>query len=710
MTVARPGVLVALLLAATAGVFSSTLRASFVWDDTSLIPHNKRLQGDGAWSRAFTDEFWEVDPPMLELPVYWRPVVKLSHVALWKAGGGDPFPFHLVNLLLHLGCVALAFAWLQKRLALQGEAAGAAVLGAFAGAALFAVHTTRFESVPWISGATDIWMTLFVLAAAVTVRTRAWWLAAPLTALGVLSKETAAVFPVLLLLDGVLAPAQRLPWRRWLAIAVGTVTPLILRFAMGIGFPDPPDHGSIFDRVSRVLGAVGGYHVRLLPLTPTTQPFEISRTQHGVWQVPGWLMAVGAVAMLVWLVAILFWKRTRVQLANACWWLLPLGPLLQVKTVPSVTFCSDRFQYLPLLGVCALLASAMAWALRDPSRSRPFSIALTGVLGACALQLLLAVPAFESNDTLMRREYELRPDSAVAITNYAITLEVRSNWRAALRLRRHALDVSQPPLEHDLSVIDYAAAEAVLVRDADRDELNALSKFFDAIVKDDRPAPDLVMPGARWVLQYRNNMLSNARLARRGGDLQLTAAALHWRLGHLDEALERARALQDQPTPQRRLLLAQVLATRGSWAEARKEARAVDDELAPNTGYAAYPIVRVLSTVDDLEFHAPFTREWAGVERATVFALIHGFTAARKELHELEPSRDVLRTEVLVEVLDRNFDGALERVEEALKTTPDDQALLAKRDEIQELKRLNADREREEVEIWAPLLLTTDKN
>ncbi len=707
MTLPRPGLLLALLLVATAAVFSSSLQATFVWDDKSLILDNTRLRGEGAWARALTDKFWDTDPPMPEFPVYWRPVVKLSHVALRKLGDGDAFPFHLANLLLHLGCVALAFAWLKKRLSLQGERDAAAGLGALAGAALFALHTTRFESVPWISGATDIWMALFVLAAAVTVRTRAWWLAAPLAGLAVMSKETAIVLPVLLLLDGFLAPAQRLPWRRWFVVSLGGLLPLVARFALGIQLPNPPDRANVLERVERVLGAVGGYHVRLLPLTPTTQPFEISRAHHGIWLVPGWLMAIGALAIVAWVVAVVFWKRTRTQLADAFWWLLPLGPLLQVKVVPSVTFCSDRFQYLPLLGVCALLASAVPWALREADRRRPFVLALTGVLGACALQLVFAVPSFESNDTLMRREYELRPESAVAITNYAITLEVHSYWRVALRLRRQAIGLPQPPLEHDLSVLDWAAADAVVLRDFDRDELSALSKWFDVILKEDRLVPDLVMPGGTWPLLYRDHLLTNAELLRRGGDLPQISASLHWRLGHLDEALERARDNQVKPTPNRRLLLAQILATHDDWAEARREARALAAESA---AYAEHPIVQVLSSVDDLTFHAPFTREWCATQRATVFALIQGFNAARRELRELEPSRNLLRTQVMVEMLDRNTEGALTLVGDALKESPDDQELLAKRDEILKIQRLHADLEREEVEIWAPLLLTTDKN
>lgn len=210
----RPRTMLALLLLATALVFLPALGGDFVWDDTLLIGTNSYIRDLSRLGEALTHDFWH-NPQSLETGVglprrYYRPVVTLAYALQFRVFGEHPAGYHLVNLALHLGCVVLAFGWLRRRLGTRGDEGDhrLAALAWVMGAALFAVHPSRPESVAWISGSTDLWLGLFAL-----LGLRAWdrhprlggaVLAGLCFFFATLSKETAVVLPALLLVDIVL--------------------------------------------------------------------------------------------------------------------------------------------------------------------------------------------------------------------------------------------------------------------------------------------------------------------------------------------------------------------------------------------------------------------------------------------------------------------------------------------------------------------------
>src|SRR5690606_17441148 len=99
----------------------------------------------------------------------YRPVVT---VALWtqvQAFGEGTFGYHAVSLALHLLCVFLACGWLRRR---HGSLRREWAL--LFGLLVFAIHPGRPETVTWISGSTDLWMTAFVLLSARGIDREGW--------------------------------------------------------------------------------------------------------------------------------------------------------------------------------------------------------------------------------------------------------------------------------------------------------------------------------------------------------------------------------------------------------------------------------------------------------------------------------------------------------------------------------------------------------
>ena len=131
---------------------------------------------------------------------FYRPITQASLALAPGERGERPALARAINVALHAGVIALAF--LVSRLVLQSVfAAGLATL-AFA-----LTPKAPAIAVLWISARGELLMALFSLAAMAawivwTRKGRGWWLAVAVAAYGLalLSKETATLLPVLLLL------------------------------------------------------------------------------------------------------------------------------------------------------------------------------------------------------------------------------------------------------------------------------------------------------------------------------------------------------------------------------------------------------------------------------------------------------------------------------------------------------------------------------
>src|ERR1051325_7436599 len=144
---AVPGMLVAGLAAATAG---PSLGNGFVYDDVPAIVENPLCHSLAHSAQIWVSSYWRAG-------LLYRPLTIQLFALEWRAGGGAPWPFHLVNLVLYA-----AAAWLVYRLARRVLPAGAA----FAAAALFAVHPVHVEVTANAVGQSELLAALFVLLAA----------------------------------------------------------------------------------------------------------------------------------------------------------------------------------------------------------------------------------------------------------------------------------------------------------------------------------------------------------------------------------------------------------------------------------------------------------------------------------------------------------------------------------------------------------------
>lgn len=165
-----------------AGVYANSLTGPFVFDDRGTVVDNHSIE-------SLTSA--DVLRAPTEVPTAGRPVVNVLFALNYAAGGRDVAGYHVVNIALHIACALMLFA-LIKRLA-QDEWA------ALAGALLFGVHPLASEVVNYLTQRTESAMALCMLVT-LWAAPRRPWLSVAACALGMASKETMVVAPLLVVL------------------------------------------------------------------------------------------------------------------------------------------------------------------------------------------------------------------------------------------------------------------------------------------------------------------------------------------------------------------------------------------------------------------------------------------------------------------------------------------------------------------------------
>ncbi|HEX9637205.1 MAG TPA: hypothetical protein VGB99_06710 [Acidobacteriota bacterium] len=307
------------------------------------------------WGR-YAASGWELLRPISDW--YYRPLVLLSY--RWEALLLDhPARLaHGVNLALHLLVCGLVFLRL-RRMGTAGWCSAAAVLW-------FGLHPLGVETVAWVAGRTDLLAALGVLIAAecaVRARPGRWlyaWLAGAATAGALLSKESAAIAPLLLLADPVATPSHRARiddlWPK-----IGPTALVVALYWVGQRPTSPTEmHGGVggLAQLAVCFAAV------FIPWP--SNPLELLAIHPHSLLLRGLFLGLGAgLAALL----LLGWFRGPARVRAGLLWAL-------VALLPAALFqgLQARYVYLPAAGAAALVAWAFE-RLASSSRRMAWSLA-----------------------------------------------------------------------------------------------------------------------------------------------------------------------------------------------------------------------------------------------------------------------------------------------------------------------------------------------
>ena len=371
-------------------VYLGALWNRFALDDVPIVVLNPLVAHPSGLWRAFAAPYW---PPEFGGHMY-RPLV-IASFAIDRLVDGAVW-YHAVNLLWHAGA-AVAVAALARRWL---DPAGALVAGL-----LFAVHPVHVEAVANLVGRAELMAAVFsvlTVYAALAGKPAVWSAAA--FALGLLSKENAAVAPALVVwawMVGLERPDRRRMLAlvgSWVAVGVAyAVVRALVRHPFG-GYTGiaPMFVGQSWLTVRLTAIAALADVARLL-VFPLTLRVDYSPNERTVVTSPLDLrFAAGLACVLVWGgLLVVAWRRRRKVEAFGLGWIgvafLPVANLLYATGF----YVAERTQYLPSVGL--VLAATAALVRLAHHRLRPVVAALC-VLGA--VRSALRVPVWRDDNAV----------------------------------------------------------------------------------------------------------------------------------------------------------------------------------------------------------------------------------------------------------------------------------------------------------------------
>lgn len=348
----------ALIMAVVFALYAGTVHFPVSsWDDPFYLYANP-------WIRTLS---WENLKESFTQPYFslYIPLTLLSYTLDFQHLGYHPFHYHLTNVLLHLANVILVYGLLVL---MTGEWALA-----FGVTLLFGIHPVQVESVAWIAERKNLLSSFFFLLAlgtyllsSVRAEKRRFFYGATLLFFlaACLSKPSVIVFPLLILAydfcHGRLNKerfAGHLPF--WfLAVLFGVVTCLIVR-----GEDIMQYHGGSFAATLRAMAVAMMKYFELL-FYPVGLNLLYEFPEYKSFLERPVLLSLAGLAALA--AALLFlWKKDRKLFFWAAWYGILLLPLMNFIPFPSLM--NDRYLYLPMIGIFALLAALLKiWAGEVP--------------------------------------------------------------------------------------------------------------------------------------------------------------------------------------------------------------------------------------------------------------------------------------------------------------------------------------------------------
>lgn len=409
-------------------VFGNTLANGFAGDDVWIVERNTGIHSLSELPTALSAPYWPGSSGAAS--GLWRPVVTGLFGVQWAAFGGNPWGFHLVNVLLNVGASILVLLLVAR---LVGPVAG------LAGALLFAAHPVHVEAVAQVVGATELVAALAYLGACLLFVRAArggplgWGLAFALGSLylvGLLSKESVATLPaVLALLLAFRHPEGRLDlrrgWRVWVVLVA--VLGLVLWVRQGVlgdtvraapalgaellaqGVPPIFTVLSVWPHYLRLLvfplDLSWDYAPALIPIS-----FDLSgRAVHGL------LVGLGALILALW-----GWRGgrmgasgPRVLSLSVLWFSLTILPVSNLVFFTGILL-AERTLYLPSVALALLFGWLVQRAAATTFRPVHVGVGVVVIVTLMGARSVARNGTWRDDETLVQNLIDEHPESGRA--------------------------------------------------------------------------------------------------------------------------------------------------------------------------------------------------------------------------------------------------------------------------------------------------------
>jgi len=426
------------------------------FDDGQYLNTNVLVQNPG-WSSTWRFLSEVLEPSSVE--GYYQPLAMISLMLDYALGGreSDLMPFHRTSLILHAANTALIIVLLYLLFGQIWVAAGVGLL--------FGVHPMTVEPIPWVgerktllAAFFSLWSLIFYLLFTIYYSkttsnkrqaTKFYIGSFAMYFLALMSKPTSVPIPaVMLLMD--YWPLNRLNWRAvWEKapfFVLGGIFAIItyisqtrtactvLPTEFGVKFvPLIISHNIIFYLYKMV------WPVNLSSHYAFPEPMDMSQP----------MVSAGVIGTLILILLLIFsLRRTRAAFTGWLIFFVAILPTMQIIGFTNV-IASDKFAYLPSVGLLMALASFLVWLCSIGKNIVKYVIAIiivisAGAEGAAAHRYL---GYWQNTISLYEYMLTLTPDESMVRDNLAYALYIQgkvdeaiSHYRAALSFNPYQAD------------------------------------------------------------------------------------------------------------------------------------------------------------------------------------------------------------------------------------------------------------------------------
>lgn len=427
------------------GCYANTLMNAFVYDDELQILQNPYVKSWHYLGAIFRTTVWSFIGAAGDTN-YYRPMMTLTYLVLWKVFGESPVGYHLLNILLNALVVTCVYYLGRELFHVHWTAVVAAVI--------FAVHPAHTEAVAWIASVPDLEATLFgllVFYAYIKGPSITWKRQAAIVVcllLALLAKEPALMLAPLLIYYEHFVREDRqetgfaIKVRRYLPACLAAVGYVVLRISLLGKLAPVLQHAQISwpQAIYSAFALIADY-ARLLFWPARLSAFHVFHASHSLFE-PRVLLGLGIV---VGCAALVFLLHTRWPVPAFCivWAAITLAPVLNARWM-AANVLTERYLYLPSVGICWLAGwtAKHVWDFAGLQGQRRIVLHVAVATVGVALLTLGVAKTFARNRawtndrTLYTETVQTDPDSFVMHMNLGVSYfdtDLKASERELLR-------------------------------------------------------------------------------------------------------------------------------------------------------------------------------------------------------------------------------------------------------------------------------------
>lgn len=424
----------AIILIAIVGFacYFNAFSVPFIWDDVALVSDNPLIKDIRYLGRIFSRDVFILAS---EESAFYRPLQTISYMLDYHIWGLNPFGYHLTNIILHILVAVLVYLFVSSIMYQVSSKRCSNVLHATCDVQhnfislitvlLFVVHPIHVEAVTYISGRADILMAIFLLSGLIFFIRGSLWLSLFSFIFGLLSKELALIFPLLIVLYSFYFKPQAYKHKRLYFLLLFLLSALYVYLRLNI-FPQHAflaPQATVYKNMPFFLSAPILY-LRILFFPVNLHMSYTVILPRSIWEA-GVIISILGLISLVFLIIAAF-RRAKLVSFALIWFLLLLLPHLGV--FPLNAYFAEHFCYLASLGIFFIAAISLAYLIRK-NKSWVFLTAITVM--AYGLATVRYNVVWQDPARFYERIIKISPGSFTAYNNLGFVEEERGNYLRA---------------------------------------------------------------------------------------------------------------------------------------------------------------------------------------------------------------------------------------------------------------------------------------